>query len=123
MAQPAIAFLEDEFNVSRRKAACIFGIIAFLLCQPVIFFLSKGLIGELDFWAGTFCMVLFATVEAIIFAWIFGIDKAWDEMHHGAMMRIPKIYKFIIKYITPVFLLTILGFWFKQDWLDTIRMK
>ncbi|MBP7089167.1 MAG: sodium-dependent transporter [Candidatus Omnitrophica bacterium] len=123
MAQPPIAFLEDEFNLDRKKAAWIFSIIAFLLCQPVIFFLSKGLIAELDFWAGTFCLVLFATVETVIFAWIFGIDKAWDEMHYGAKMRIPRIYKFIIKYITPLFLFIILGCWFKQEWLTTIRME
>lgn len=123
LAQPAIAFLEDEFDIKRRRATWIFGIATFLLCQPVIFLLGKGVVDELDFWGGTFCLVLFATVEVILFAWIFGIEKAWDEMHHGAMMRIPKIYKFIIKYITPLFLLFILVFWFLQDGIPVIMMK
>ena len=123
LAQPAIAFLEDEFATDRKKATWIFGIITFLLCQPAIFLLGKGVVDELDFWGGTFCLVLFATVETIIFAWIFGIDKAWDEMHHGAMMRIPRVYKFIIKYVTPLFLLLILGFWFVQDGIPVIMMK
>ncbi|MFH1867622.1 MAG: sodium-dependent transporter [Candidatus Omnitrophota bacterium] len=123
LAQPAIAFLEDEFNINRKRAAWIFGIVTFLLCQPAIFFLGKGVVDELDFWGGTFCLVLFATVETIVFAWVFGIDKAWDEMHSGAMLRIPKIYKFIIKYITPLFLLFILGFWFIQQGIPTILMK
>ena len=78
---------------------------------------------NLIFGAGTFCLVVFATVETILFAWVFGIDKAWDEMHHGSMMRIPRIYKFIIKYITPLFLLLILGFWLAQDGLPFIMMK
>jgi hypothetical protein len=85
--------------------------------------LSRGVVDELDFWGGTFCLVLFATVEVIVFSWIFGIDKAWQQMHHGAMFRIPRVYKFIIKYITPVFLILILGSWFIQQGIPTIMMK
>jgi pilus assembly protein TadC len=44
-------------------------------------------------------------------------------VHRGADMRVPKIYKFIIKYITPLFLLFILGMWFWQEWLPVIFMK
>jgi hypothetical protein len=80
-------------------------------------------VDELDFWGGTFCLVLFATVETILFAWAFGIDKAWDEIHKGADMRVPRLYKFIIKYITPLFLLCILIMWFSQEWLPIIFMK
>jgi len=123
LAQPAIAFLEDEFNVSRKKAVAIFGAILFLLCNFAIFFLGRGVVDELDFWGGTFCLVLFATIEVILFGWIFGIEKAWEEVHHGADMRIPTVYKFIIKYVTPVFLLTVLCAWFFQDWIPIIRME
>ncbi|MFA6143145.1 MAG: sodium-dependent transporter [Candidatus Omnitrophota bacterium] len=123
LAQPAIAFLEDEFDISRRKAVTIFGIVTFILCQPVIFFLGKGVLNELDFWGGTFCLVLFATIEIILFAWVFGMENAWKEIHHGADMNIPVIYKFIIKYITPLFLLFILGSWMYQDGIPTMLMK
>ncbi len=123
LAQPAVAFLEDEFNISRKKAVLIFGIISFLLCQPSIFFLGNGVLNELDFWGGTFCLVLFATVETILFGWIFGIERSWEEMHQGADITIPKIYKFIIKYITPLFLFLILSFWMYQEALPTILMK
>lgn len=123
LAQPAIAFLEDEFNIDRKKAVKIFGVVAFILCQPGIWFLGHGVVNELDFWGGTFSLVLFATVETILFGWVFGIDKAWEEIHHGADLRVPKIYKFIIKYITPVFLLLILGFWLYQEGIPTILMR
>lgn len=122
LAQPAVAFLEDEFSIRRHKAVIIFAIVCFVLCQPSIFLLGKGVLDELDFWGGTFCLVLFATVETILFGWVFGIERAWEEMHTGADIIIPRIYKFIIKYITPLFLLFILGFWFFQQWLPTIRM-
>ncbi len=123
LAQPAVAFLEDEFDINRKKAVTIFGIVSFILCQPAIFFLGRGVVDELDFWGGTFFLVLFATIETVLFAWVFGMDKAWDEIHRGADMRVPGIYKFIIKYITPLFLFLILGMWFFQEWIPIIFMK
>ena len=123
LAQPAIAFLEDEFNITRPKAVAIFGAASFILCQPAIFFLGKGVVNELDFWGGTFCLVLFATIEVVLFAWVFGMNKAWEEIHRGADMRVPSIFKFIIKYVTPVFLLAVLGSWFIQEGIPTIFMK
>ena len=122
LAQPSIAFLEDEFNVSKKKAVIIFGVVSFILCQPAILFLKHGAVNELDFWGGTFCLVLFATVETILFAWVFGIEKAWEEIHHGADLKIPRIYKFIIKYVTPLFLFSILISWFWKEGIPTIAM-
>ncbi len=123
LAQPAVAFLEDEFAIGRKKAVWLFGIATFVLCQPAIFFLKNGVVDELDFWGGTFLIVLFAAIETILFAWVFGMDKAWDEIHRGADMRVPGIYKFIIKYVTPLFLFVILGMWLWQDWIPFILMK
>lgn len=123
ICQPSIAFLEDEFNIRRGKAVTLFGIAALLLSLPAIFFLHRGVLDDLDFWGANFVIVFGATMEIILLAWIFGIDKAWDEMHQGSKMRIPRIFKFIIKYITPTFLLLILGYWFATDWWQVIVMK
>ncbi|MDD5449924.1 MAG: sodium-dependent transporter [Candidatus Omnitrophica bacterium] len=123
LAQPAVAFLEDEFNLDRKHAVILLGAVSFLLCQPVIFLLGRGIVNELDFWGGTFCLVLFALIETILFGWFFGIEKAWKEMHKGADIKIPGVYKFIIKYITPLFLFFILGFWFYQEGLPVMLMK
>jgi len=123
LAQPAVAFLEDEFDISRKKAVGIFAVVSFILCQPAIFFLKNGVVDELDFWGGTFFLVVFAAIETVLFVWVFGMDKAWDEIHKGADIRIPRIYKFIIKYITPLFLSLILGIWLWQEWLPIIFMN
>jgi SNF family Na+-dependent transporter len=123
LIQPVVAFIQDEFDISREKAVNIIGVITFIFCQPAIFFIGNGVIDELDFWAGNFFLILFATIEIIIFAWIFGIDKAWDEIHKGADLQIPKFYRYIIKYVTPTFLLLLLGFWFYQEGLSTLLMK
>ncbi len=123
LAQPSIAFLEDEFNISKKKAVIIFGVVSFILCQPAILFFKHGAVNELDFWGGTFCLVLFATVETILFAWVFGIEKAWEEIHHGSDLKIPRVYKFIIKYVTPTFLFCILISWFWKEGIPTITMQ
>ncbi len=123
LAQPMVGFLEDEFGMSRRRAVLIFGIFTFILCQPAVWFLSNGVVDDLDFWGGNFFIVLGATIEIILVAWIFGMDKAWAEMHVGSSIRVPRIFRFIIKYITPVFLLIILGTWFVQDWIPFIFME
>jgi SNF family Na+-dependent transporter len=123
LAQPAVAFLEDEFNFTKRRASGIFGIVTFILCQPVIFFLGRGVLDELDFWSVNVCLIVFATVEAILFGWIFGMEKAWTQLHTGSDIKIPKIYQFIIKFITPLFLLLLMGFWAWQEWGTVILMK
>ncbi len=123
LAQPAIAFLEDEFDLTRTKAIGIFSAITFVLCLPSIFFLHRGVLDDMDFWGGNFFIVLGATIEIVLFSWVFGIEKAWEEMHLGAKMKLPRIYKFIIKYITPTFLLIILGYWFVNDWWGIISMQ
>jgi SNF family Na+-dependent transporter len=116
LAQPAIAFMEDEFNLTRREAAMLFAVVTFLLCQPIIFFYGNGVLKEMDFWGTTVCLVVFATIEVILFGWVFGIDRAWTELHAGSDIRIPPVYRFIIKYITPLMLLTILASWVWSEW-------
>ncbi len=51
------------------------------------------------------------------------MEKAWTELHVGSDITIPRIYRFIIKFITPAFLLFILGFWFVQEWIPTILLR
>jgi hypothetical protein len=46
----------------------------------------------------------------------------WEELHAGAQMRIPRIFKFIITFITPVFLIIMMGWWFVQDALPILLM-
>ena len=123
LAEPAVAFISDEFGLDRKRAVSWLAVVLFILCQFPIFFLGQGVVDELDFWGGTFCLVLFGTIETVLFVWIFGIEKAWEEIHHGAEMRIPGFYKPIIRYVTPLFLFFILGFWFIQQGIPVILMQ
>ncbi|MCX6571299.1 MAG: sodium-dependent transporter [Candidatus Aminicenantes bacterium] len=115
MTQPAIAFLEDEFKWKREKAVIVVFSVLVTLTAFVIAFFKFGFLDELDFWAGTFGLVVFATMEVILFSWVFKMKKGWEEMHKGADLKVPRIFKFIITYVTPVYLLIMLGVWTYQD--------
>jgi hypothetical protein len=77
----------------------------FLLGIPCV--LSQNAFNEFDYWAGTVALVVFALAEVILFAWIFGMDMGWKEITDGADIQVPVIFKYIIKFITPVFLLVV----------------
>ena len=107
MGQPIIAFLEDEFTVPRAKAALAFGAATFALGFVCVWLYPGGAFDEFDFWTGTFGLVVFALAESFIFAYIFGMDKGWAEITRGADIKVPEIFRFVIKYITPAFILCI----------------
>ncbi len=109
LSQPVIAFFEDELFWSRKKSVAVLGIIFFVSAHLPIFL--KGALDEMDFWAGTFGLVVFALFEVVIFVWIFGSERAWEEINRSAQIRIPHIFYFIMKYITPLFLIVILATW------------
>ena len=120
MGTPWMGFMEDEFKWSRERSAWSFGTLVLILGLPTVFFFNHGVFDEYDYWAGTVSLVIFALAESIVFAWIFGIERGWEEIRSGADMKVPHSYKFIIKYVTPVFLLFVfIGSAFspkKADW-------
>lgn len=121
MGQPIMAFLQTEFGFSRPKSAVTFGLMLLPFAGAVAFFNSRSFFDEFDYWAGTFALVVLATAESILFAWVFGMDRAWAEINKGADIKIPTPFYYIIKYVTPVFLILILlAFTFKPEGKMTI---
>jgi len=121
--QPAISFFEDEFKFSKSKSVLITALICFIFSQPAIFFIDKGVVDELDFWGGTLALVIFALIEVIIFAWILDIEESWKELHIGADIKIPEFFKFIIKYVTPIYLIIILLYWVIKNGIPLLILK
>jgi SNF family Na+-dependent transporter len=124
MGQPVMAFAEDEFKVRRTHAAVIFGLSTFVLGFVCVWLYPGGALDEYDFWIGTFSLVLFALLEAFIFAYIFGMDRGWEEITRGADMVVPRLFRYVIKYVTPVFLLVVfVGALIKPagDWMQAFE--
>jgi SNF family Na+-dependent transporter len=109
ITQPMVALIQEGFSITRSRAVGLTGLALFLLSQPVV--LMQGVLDELDFWAGTFSLLLFGFAEVIIFAWVFGMDRGWAEITRGAAIRVPTLVRGVLRYVTPVFLgLILLGF-------------
>jgi SNF family Na+-dependent transporter len=123
LCSPAMAFLQDQMKMTRKKAAMVVGAVLLLCGLPVVFFLGHGFLDEMDFWAGTFGLVVFAMIEVILFAWIFGMKRAWAEINEGADIKIPNVFKFIIQFITPIYLIGLLFFWGVQDGIPVLLMR
>lgn len=123
LASPTIAFLQEEIGLTRRNAARSVAALGLVLGLFHVVFYQKGVLDEWDYWAGTFGLVLFATIEIILFSFVFGIDRGWDELHEGADIKIPRIYKPIMKWVTPLFLITLLTWWTVTEAIPNVLMK
>ena len=105
MGSPWIGFMKDEFNFSEAKAAISFGLVVLILGLPTVLFFNYGVFDEYDYWVGTVALVVFALAETILFSWIFGLKRGWKEITDGSDIKVPIVYKFIIKWITPFLLI------------------
>ena len=114
LAQPAITFLQDELGWSHKRSLRTVGLFILVFAHVPVLGLKAGALGELDFWAGTVGLALFAFIECILFIWLFGADRAWAEIHEGAEERVPRIFFYVLKYVTPLFLGIIFVAWIWQ---------
>jgi hypothetical protein len=116
MLQPGIAFLEEALGIGRHRSVAILGVLTLIGCAFVVWF-SKDVkaLDTLDFWVGTFLIFVLATIQIVLFSWVLGIDKGWKEAHAGAAISIPSIFKPIMKYVCPLFLLAIFVMWFLMN--------
>ncbi len=116
MLQPGIAFLEEALNVGRKVSVALLGLLTTFGTGLVVYF-TQGLkaLDTLDFWIGTLLIFVLATVQIIVFGWHWGIDRGFQEMHQGASIRVPWIFRPIIKWICPGFLLVIFTLWLLKE--------
>ncbi|MCS7313541.1 MAG: hypothetical protein NZ742_11630, partial [Acidobacteria bacterium] len=108
-AEPVVAFFQSELGLDRRRAVTLLAGLWILGTVPTVIFNRYGMVAQLDFWVGTLFLVVMAFVEVVLAAWVFGIDRYWEDVHRGADIRIPRIFYYITKYVTPLCLAVILG--------------
>ena len=116
MLQPGIAFLEEGLGIERKASVALLGLMTAVGTMFVWYF-SKDLkaLDTMDFWVGTVMLFVQATILVIIFGWGLGTKRGWEIAHEGAEMRIPEIFKVIIKFITPTYLIAIFVMFLLQN--------
>jgi NSS family neurotransmitter:Na+ symporter len=123
MATPALSFVEENFGWKRKQTVWGLGAVVIGLGLLHIIYNTRGFLDEWDYWAGTFGLVVLALVETILFVWVLGPEQMWEELHHGASIRIPKFYKTIMTYITPMFLMVMMAWWTVDEAIPTLMME
>src|SRR5690606_20207232 len=116
MLQPTIAMLEEGLGLNRKTSVTLLGFITAVGAAFVGYF-SAGLtaLGTFDFWIGSFALYILATIMVILFGWVLGTRRGKEELDRGADIRIPNFTMFIIKYISPVYLVTVFCIWVYQN--------
>lgn len=111
MLQPAIAFFEEGFKMKRRVSMTLLGLITLVGTNIVIFSPEFRVLGILDEYVSNLGIPLLALFEVIVFIFIIKVKEGVEEALVGADMKLPRWFPFVITYITPLFLLVILGSW------------
>ncbi|GMQ80186.1 MAG: sodium-dependent transporter [Planctomycetia bacterium] len=108
MLQPVIAFFEEGLGLKRHASATLLGLVAAMGAGFVAYFSEKTMALEtFDFWVGTMLIFILAFVQAVLYGWVFGIERGEREAHYGAHIRIPRFVQWMLKYVVPVYLLVI----------------
>lgn len=110
MLQPVIAFFEEGLGMKRHASVAFLFLISAMGSAFVVYF-SKNMVAldTLDFWAGTMLLMVLALIQALLYGWVLGIDHGERAAHEGAHLRIPRFVQFVIKFVSPAFLLVVLG--------------
>jgi SNF family Na+-dependent transporter len=116
MLQPCLAFLEEGLGMKRPASAAALAVVAVAGSGLVLYF-SKGLstLDAYDFWVGNVGLYLLALFQTFLYGWIFGIGRGHRELHQGAHLRVPYFMQYVLKYVTPAYLLAIFAAfcWYK----------
>ena len=131
--QPLISFCEDDLKFTRKNSVTTISIIIFIGSLTAIFGLGAGTVDELDFWGGTFLLVVFGAVQAIIFSFVLGRRKsqivqpgesvAFALMNEGAQIKLPRFFRPIIQYVCPAYLIILLVSFTLTDGLPLITLS
>lgn len=135
--QPLISFCEDDLKQTRKGAITSVSIVTFLGGLVGIFGLAAGAVDEFDFWGGSFLLVFIGTIQAIVFSIVLGRRKsatvkdengnpeseAFALMNEGAAIKLPKFFRFIIRFVCPIYLAVVLVAWLIHDGWAVVSLQ
>lgn len=116
MLQPSMAFFEESMRIHRKFSTLMLGVITFFIIGFVVYF-SEGLkaMDTLDFWMGQVAIYVFAMIQIIAFGWHFGAKRGLKLANEGSIIKLPSLYAFIVKFLTPAVLLVVFAMWIAKD--------
>lgn len=109
MLQPVKAFVQESLRISPNRAVTFVGVVAAAGGGWVLFF-SEDLVAldTMDFWVGTVGIFCLAALQLYCLRFAWGLPQAWEEAHRGARMQIPRVFRFVLAWIAPAYLLVVM---------------
>jgi len=113
------AFVVDEFNIQRKKAAIILGALVFLIgipsalsfgCLKGVHIFRQTFFDLADFLATNVFLPLGGIFIALFVGWYWGIKKALPHLKQGAEDVSDgwfRIWAFLIRYVAPILILIV----------------
>jgi hypothetical protein len=53
-------------------------------------------------------LIVLALFEVVLFGWVFGVDRGLEEANRGSDLKVPRVFRFLIRYVCPAYLIVIL---------------
>ncbi len=116
MLQPVLSFLVEGVRMPRPRALTGLALVAGLGSLLVVF-LSRDLIAldVMDFWVGQVGIFVLATTIVLTFTLGLGVQRGIEEAERGADLRLPRGFAFVIKYVSPTYLLVIFALFLTRN--------
>ncbi|MBR1981693.1 MAG: hypothetical protein IKA23_02970, partial [Akkermansia sp.] len=107
---------EEFWNLRRVQSVSL---VAFLVTVGTLMvgWFTEGLMAldTMDFWFGTMFLYLTSCLFFTIFNVVWGTKNGVEELKIGATIPLPPGLGFIIRWVTPLILLTIFASWLYQN--------
>lgn len=115
--QPAIAFAEEFWSLTRTQSVVMVGILLVTGSFIVSWYTGDGMmaLGAFDFWAGTMGIYITAIAYMAFFRFVWGTKNGLRELGRGSLIALPRGLGFVLNWITPAILLTIFASWLYQN--------
>ncbi|WP_048818126.1 sodium-dependent transporter [Desulforamulus hydrothermalis] len=87
----------DRFKLSRNKSVIIVALLGFLVGLPLD--INMNLFGMFADFVTVYLVPFGAVIAAFVFFWIYGVDRARQEINRGAARPLGKWWEFHAKYV------------------------
>ena len=105
--EPIIGSISSKTDMSRKKLVTILSIIGCLCSLIFTCGISSYLVGIVDGFVNKFAILLLIAIQCVIFGWYYGAEKVIPVLNEKSRIKVGFLWKTIIKYILPIFLVII----------------
>ena len=116
ITQPAVAFVEEFWNLRRVQSVSLIAMLLGIGSVIVIWF-TDGLLAldTLDFWLGTLSLYVSSALFLIVFRFVWGTPAGLAELRSGSLIPINRGIAFLINWVTPAIMIFIFLAWLYQN--------